>query len=245
LKIVNYKQLLLSFLENSYSCQSFSELPSKEGAMLLRHDIDFDVELANKLSFVEDELGVKSTYFFMLRSKSYNLLEDDNTKILFSLIDRGHNVSIHFDPTIYENYVSGLNQEIDIFNKIFNVLPECISIHRPNNFFLKHDSLISGIRHTYQSIYQKDIKYFSDSQGSFRYGNPLDSPEFTKRKSIHLLIHPVWWTNSREASSPVMILNHFLEDRINQFKQHMATNCKPYQQEVIINKLNNNEVYDS
>lgn len=226
-KLTDYKELLLSFLEKGYECSGFSNSTPAKKQLLLRHDIDFDITMAHEMSCIEDSLGIKATYFFMLRSKSYNLLVPENIEIIQSLKARGHQISLHFDPTIYEDFLQGFQQERDIFERLFNVKIDCISIHRPVDYFLGNNNLIGGVRHTYQPIYFQDIKYFSDSHGKFRYGHPLESVEFLEGRSIHLLIHPIWWVANQTSAVP--IINDFLDYRINCFQQHIALNCKPYQ----------------
>ena len=225
-RLFEYQKLIETFIEAEYQFVPFIESPPEYGAILLRHDIDFDVQLAKELSFIEDQLEVKSTYFFMVRSASYNLFETENAKSVFAIKESGHNISLHFDPTIYEDFRKGLVTELVLFQKSFGIIPECISIHRPTDYFLKYDSPLNNTRHTYQSSYQREIKYFSDSEGRFRYGHPLNSAEFAKRRSIHLLIHPIWWVTNE--TDPVSILDCLLNNRIIRFQHHIAANCKPY-----------------
>lgn len=229
-RIYEYAKLIETFLKSGYECIPFIPTPPAENALLLRHDIDFDLAMANKMAALENEMGVKATYFFMLRSASYNLLEIENARLVSQIRKYGHQISLHFDPIIYENFVNGVELELNIFEKFFDMKPECISIHKPAEFFLQYDSLIADIRHTYQSCYTKQISYFSDSQGEFRHGNPLDSEAFRLNRSIHLLIHPIWWVTDNFA--PVDILNNFLDTKIKQFQDHIAANCKPYRKVV-------------
>lgn len=224
--LIRYKQLIEAFLNAGYKTTPFVEAPPEKKGLLLRHDVDFDVQLANELGALENAIGVKSTFFFMLSSASYNLAEQNNVRIVMALKDAGHHISLHFDPTPYSDFKAGLSKELGIFERLFDVTPECISIHRPNEYFLRYDSPINKIRHTYQSIYCTTIKYFSDSQGNFNYGHPLESAEFANKRSIQLLIHPIWWVTDK--SEPVSILHDFLDIRIDRFKRHMAANCKPY-----------------
>jgi hypothetical protein len=128
---------------------------------------------------------------------------------------------------LYDDFLEGLQEELNIFRSVFKVIPECISIHRPVEYFLNYDAPLAGVRHTYQSRYFSRIRYFSDSRGSFCYGHPLESDAFAKGKSIHLLIHPVWWVT--DATSPVDVLEGFLERRMQHFKEHMAQNCRTYE----------------
>lgn len=229
-KFKNYERLLQKFIDKGYNFSEFSESISTEKQLLLRHDIDFDISLAHEMSCLEDSLGVKATYFFMIRSKSYNLLIPENVEIIQSLKERGHQISIHFDPTIYQDFFQGFQWEHNIFEQLFKVKVNCISIHRPIEYFLGNNNLIDGVRHTYQPIYFQEIKYFSDSQGEFRYGHPLDSQEFSEGRSIQLLIHPIWWVTNQTNS--INILNEFVDYRIKLFQQHIGSNCNPYQKYV-------------
>ncbi|NTV46283.1 MAG: hypothetical protein HGB11_07120 [Chlorobiales bacterium] len=227
-RLKEYEDLLGLFTGNGYNVVHFSETHDKKAQLLLRHDIDFDVKLAYEMSLIEDVLGVKATCFFMVRSNSYNLFSPENVKLVRSIKERGHKISIHFDPTIYEDFIEGFCMEVQLFEKVFEEKVDCISIHRPIQEFLSNDNLIGNVRHTYQSLYFKEIKYFADSQGQFRFGSPIESEAFTNGDTIHLLIHPIWWVTSEVE--PVHILNKFLNYRITAYQQHMAYNCKPYSQ---------------
>lgn len=224
--MAEYKILISSFLDKGYQTDFFSDSIPVKGKLILRHDIDFDIKYAFQLSQIEDELNIKSTYFFMLGSKFYNILERENIEMIESIKSRGHKISLHFDPTIYTDIESGLLREVALFESLFKTQINYISIHRPSTYFLNNANTIAGINHTYQPIFFKKIKYFADSQGSFRYGHPLDSDEFKSFNTIQLLIHPIWWVT--QSQTVISKLNEFLETRIGQFKQHMAFNCIPY-----------------
>ena len=232
----NYSELIGSFLEAGYRDTFFKSNVDRNGALILRHVIDFDVEYADKISLIEDQLGVKSTFFFLMRSKSYNLLEPNNVEIIKSISARGHQVSIHFDPTVYQDIEKGFALEKGIFEKVFDVEVEIISIHRPSEYFLNNPRSICGVSHTYQPIYMNDIKYFSDSQGVFRYGRPLDSIEFNRNESIQLLTHPVWWVTV--ASDPLAKLSEFIGSRDEKYRIHVSDNCKPYKEYYNLNVKN-------
>lgn len=222
----DYERLLAEIIDRGYRFGRFTEPPGDEGELLLRHDVDFDVDRAHAMSLIEDGMGVRATYFFLVCSESYNLLAPENAKIVRSLRDRGHDISIHFDPTIYRDLVGGFRQERRVFESVFGVSVRCISIHRPLASMLGNDMALDGVRHTYEPAYFSRISYFADSQGQFRFGHPLQSAEFAQKRSIHLLIHPIWWITGETA--PVSILNEFLGARIEGYQQHVAQNCKPY-----------------
>lgn len=228
-----YYILISNFLKNEYKTVFFNDLKNK-GSLILRHDIDFDIEYARQLSLIEDDLGVKSTYFFLMHSLSYNILEVSNLEKIKSIQSRGHQVSIHFDPTLYDDIEKGFQKEKDLFEMLFDVEVKYTSIHRPSEYFLNNSHPICGVSHTYQPEYFNDIKYFSDSQGEFRYGNPLDSDAFKNRDTIQLLTHPIWWVT--KSNSPVSKLQEYLGYRVDKFKQHMGSNCIPYKKYLDKNK---------
>lgn len=223
-----YRELLAAFLDAGYEVTPFSDDPPSHGSLLLRHDIDFDVQYANGMAAVEEELGVRATYFFLLRSPSYNLLDDGNLSMITAMRDRGHRMSLHFDPTLYHDVESGFERERRIFENAVDTTIEYVSIHRPSDYFLGNPEQIAGVTHTYHPKLFKETKYFADSQGRFRYGHPLESEEFAEQRTIQLLIHPIWWKH--ELAEPVDKLRAFLDERIDRFEHHMAANCTPYRQ---------------
>ena len=225
----SYQDLINGFLKNGYTAEFFRAAETAHGqCLIIRHDIDFDCGYAYQIAKIENELGVKGSYFFLLRSDSYNLLSAENTDYVRRIRDDGHDVSLHFDPTIYgEDFLEGFKREREIFENIFDVKIEIISLHRPNDFFLNYDELLGEVEHTYQNKYFREIKYISDSQGMFRYGHPLETEEFRARKTIHLLTHPIWWVG--KGRSNIAILKKHISERQALMDAHVAKNCIPYQ----------------
>lgn len=226
-QIGDYRHLLSAFLKKDYRAVSFGDQDSSHGELILRHDIDFDCGLARQMAEIEADLGVTSTYFFMLRSESYNLLSDGNDEHVNAIRKAGHRISLHFDPTVYDDFVAGFQTEKTIFETMFETTIDIVSLHRPNDFFLQYDQPIAGTAHTYQRHFFKDIAYMSDSQGQFRYGHPLESEAFAEGRTIHLLTHPIWWMVPNPGSA-IDLLNDFLEKRTHAYRHHMAQNCIPY-----------------
>ncbi len=225
----SYKELIGAFLDNGYRPVYFTSALKPKRQLILRHDIDFDCCYANEIAAVEIELGVKATYFFLLRSDSYNLLSKRNINYVLQIKEQGHQISLHFDPVVYgEDYLEGFRFEREVFEKTFKTKIEIISIHRPNEFFLNFDEKLDGVEHTYQTKFFKDIKYISDSQGFFRFGHPLESVEFKKKDTIHLLIHPIWWQGTGDSNITVLH-NHIVRQEMF-LHSHVGENCQPYRE---------------
>src|SRR3954463_4717708 len=84
-----------------YSFEPFGTT-SEAPHVLWRHDVDLSVHRAAKLADLEAEAGVHATYFFLLRSEFYNLLEGavlDRARRIAAL---GHWIGLHFDPAFYD-----------------------------------------------------------------------------------------------------------------------------------------------
>lgn len=222
----DYRGFLQHFLNEGYRFVGFHEQNSERGEVILRHDIDFGCEMALKAAEIEKDLGIQSTFFFLLGSDSYNLFSKPNREAVEAIKALGHTVSVHFDPTIYDDFHEGFALERDSFQRFFNVEIDIISLHRPNKFFLDFDEPIDGVDHSYMKKFFKDIKYFADSKGLWRYGHPFNSEEFKQKKSLHVLIHPVWWMLDGELN--VDKLRGFYEDKKLWLKDHIAANCQPF-----------------
>lgn len=223
----SYEDFLKGFQTQGYRFTFFNEINQPKKQIALRHDIDFDTNFALQSALIESKLGIKATYFFLLRSNFYNILSPQDFENIQFIRKLGHCVSIHFDPSIYEDFHKGLQLEVDLFREIFYLDVNIISLHRPNTFFQELDQPIYGIEHTYQSKYFRDIKYFADSTGVWRFGHPFDSLEFSLQKSLHILIHPIWWMLD-EPSSNLDKLKVYFEQRVQALKREFSNNCIPF-----------------
>lgn len=224
----SYRDFLLQFQQAGYQFVFFNEINSPAGQLAMRHDIDFDTSFALQAARIEHELGIKATYFFLLRSDLYNVFTGVDYDNILAIKELGHSISIHFDPTLYTDFATGLQKEVQVFNTLFNTEVGIISIHRPNDFFLKYDETIIDIEHTYQSKYFKEIKYFADSTGAWRYGHPSDSEEFQANKTLHVLIHPIWWMV--EGDTNLDKLRAYYKSRVAALNGHFYSNCIPFRQ---------------
>lgn len=223
-----YEEFLSTFLERGYRFCFFPELSEPFSELVLRHDIDFDTHLALRMATKEKELGVRSTFFFLIRSPMYNVLDPQDYENIQLIREMGHVISLHFDPTLYVDFEQGLRIEVDMFKSIFQTDIHIVSLHRPSTFFQQHDAPIAGIEHTYQSRYFRQVKYISDSTGVWRYGHPFKTQEFLTGKSMHVLIHPIWWM--LEGRTNLDKLRCYYRQRVDALKANFSENCIPFRQ---------------
>lgn len=69
---------------------------------IIRHDVDMDLQEAVKMAEIENEIGIRSTFFVLLTSEYYNLLSGKNTNSVKKILELGHEIGLHFDITAYE-----------------------------------------------------------------------------------------------------------------------------------------------
>ena len=194
-------------------------------SLLLRHDIDFSIEFAHKLALVEFQLKIYSTFFFMLTSNMYNLLSVHNQKLVKSIADMGHKISIHFDPTVYENLDYFLYEK-NVFENTFNQKIDIVSIHQPRLFLNNNNITLSGTPQTYHDIFFKKMKYISDSSGrdvSPQIDKYLEEP---REIGLHLLTHPIWWMGI--GSNPTETCNAWRTQNLDFITSEIRKNCTAY-----------------
>ena len=161
----------------------------------------------------------------MLTSNMYNLISLENQKLVKSIIKLGHKVSIHFDPSAHED-LEEFDNEKRLFENIFDVKVDIVSVHRPGPFLDNNNLSLCGIPQTYNDVYFRNMKYLSDSGG--RDVMPLISEyiEGDRNKGLHLLIHPVWWVGI--GTNPTETLNFWRKKNSDFLKSEIRLNCKTY-----------------
>ena len=191
MNVKSYEKLLKTFEDKGYRFGRFDGL-GPDYTAVLRHDIDFSLEYALKSAEIEAARGISAYYFILLTSNFYNAFSSQGRKIILRIKALGHELGVHFDPTVYTEIKAGFAQERAVLESV--VGPTHItSLHRPGKFLDNNNEAVGECEHTYLDRYFKAVKYISDSNAQFRYGHPLDSEEFKEGKSIQLLIHPIWW----------------------------------------------------
>lgn len=219
-----YKILLESFKNNGYAFVFFKELFALQNQVALRHDIDFDMNAALVMAKLEQELNIKSSYFFLLSNHNFNLLVPENVHIIREIKKLGHVVSLQFDPSNYaqEKELEMLEWEIKLFENIADTEIEIISFHRPSFSAMNSEKWLPNIEHTYLKKYTENAYYHSDSKGLWRFGHPLETQAFLEQKSMQLLIHPIWWIVDGKTNEEKIW--HTYEINAEKLKQNYADN---------------------
>jgi hypothetical protein len=168
--------------------------------ILWRHDVDLSVHRALRIAEIESEEGVVSTFFFLLHSEFYSVLEKsvyDRARLIVKL---GHLVGLHFSASFYgesnDFVVEKLIWESRILEELLETPVKVFSFHNPDDQLLSlfSDDVVAGLLNVYGETMQKDYRYCSDSNGYWRHERLFDVLETTDAKRLHVLTHPEWWT---------------------------------------------------
>lgn len=125
-----YAALLRRALDDGYEFVGFEaalelERSDPRRVVLLRHDIDLSPVRALRMAEVEAQLGVRSTFFFMLSGAFYDLLEPHHRHTVRDVAALGHEVGFHYDE--YDDIVEGL----DILSAVAGRTVRHVAQHNP------------------------------------------------------------------------------------------------------------------
>jgi|APSaa5957512535_1039671.scaffolds.fasta_scaffold105735_1 hypothetical protein len=227
----NYKNILQK-IKNRYNFIFYNDIKSytaDKEYLLWRHDVDFSVHRAYELAKIENELGIKSTYFLQFSSEMYNLYELEIRELVFKIIGLGHEIALHFYPILHNIKTKKELKEYLLFEKntlerLFDIKVNVFSFHNPTVEIMKFDNFkYAGMINTYAKHFQKNVAYCSDSNGYWRHER---LEEFLLKGDVanrQVLTHPVWW--QKEAMNPYdrvkRCINGRAKKRIEMYKTNM------------------------
>ena len=200
----SYRELL-RLAKNTWRFVNYSNCFSEGRTILWRHDVDISIHRALRLAEIEHEEGVTSTFFLLLHSTFYNLLEFEIVQKVEAIIAMGHAIGLHFDPAFYDGKISSNNQLTDMMELEKKILEGyfCTSIttvswHNPSEedlLSMNADSC-AGMINAYGARIRKEYAYLSDSNGIWRYRRLRDVLEEGADEKLQVLTHPEWWQKS-------------------------------------------------
>jgi hypothetical protein len=166
-----YKELCSALLVNHYVPLTFSEYLENgnkisNNFVIIRHDIDRKPLNALKMAELENEIGVRSTYYFRY---PYTF----KVEIIKRIIDMGHEIGYHYEVLSkangdHEKAKELFEKELGKFREIYDVKTICMH-GSPLSKFDNRDlwkaynfTSFGIIGESYLSL-GKDVDYFSDT----------------------------------------------------------------------------------
>ena len=204
INIESYIDLMKLLNDNEYATVKYNEIEMYDKYIIIRHDVDIDLNYAYKMALIEHQHSCKSTFFIMLHNPLYNTLTKDCILILKKILELGHSIGLHFDPTFYDiktenELINKVKYEVNTFSYFLNNKVNYISFHQPLPEYLNKDYFIKDIfESVYNSKYFTDIRYISDSMGQWREESIIDLIRKNKTRKIQFLSHPALWFNSNK-----------------------------------------------
>lgn len=205
-----YLGLLNLLTENGYRTVNYHNWEKYDRCVILRHDVDNDLQNALEMAKLEHEYGIQSTYFVLLASNFYNLFSCKSREIINEIKGLGHAIGLHFDETVYqkgmgnvESVTHCIRMELDILSEILEDRATIFSFHRPTKTILDANISIKGAINAYGHIFFRDFKYMSDSRRHWRepVEEVIQSGEFLQ---LHILIHPFWYYGTEKGMKEIL-----------------------------------------
>lgn len=211
----DYAALIECIRRNGYAISDYAEYKKYDKVVIIKHDVDTSLKKAAEFAEFERSLGISTTYNVLLCSDFYNPYSKRNIEYLKRISEAGHDIGLHFDEMRYEdNILENIDRELEMLENYVGMRIKSMSMHRPSQQTLEANYLIGGGRivNSYSKEFFKEFKYISDSRMNWR-EDPFETVECGKYDNIHLLTHPIWYTENEESNISE-ILDSFVESAL-------------------------------
>jgi hypothetical protein len=212
----NYAKLL-KLARQTYAFRRFTDFDPGERFVLWRHDVDVCPRAAVKLAEREAAEGVGATYFVMLRSEFYNLLDPEATSCVRAIAGLGHEIGLHIDLSCYPTagetaFVRALAAEARAVAELMEVDCRVFSFHNPDARAAAYrDRLYAGLLNASAEYFYTAVGFCSDSNGYWRTRRLEDVLRQATDERLHVLTHPEMWQDA--VMSPRQRISRCIDGR--------------------------------
>lgn len=201
----DYREMIRAVQESGRPSKYRDALGSDEFA-IVRHDVEYSVDRAYRLSLVESEMGFSSTWFFQFTNNTYNMFSRRSLAKIYDMKERGHVIGLHYaldGVTDMAKVREIIPKQLDILSTMLGFEVNEFSVHRPPASVLAENIKYPGIINAYQDDFFSfapnvtddtvlDVKYMSDANHIWRYGYPTRE-NILGNKKVQILAHPFAW----------------------------------------------------
>ena len=181
----------------------------------LRFDVDISIKNALQISKFLKREKIAGNFFFQPNNEIYNIFNKDNKKIINQIKKDGHLIGLHIDENFFSINEKDILTTINFFRENGYRFSNVISFHRPSNRVLKKK--YKNIVNTYEEkFFNKDI-YISDSGKNVFFEKRIDNFLRQNKKTIQILLHPVWWTNIRTTKNIYLAIKKNVFQNLNNY----------------------------
>lgn len=220
----NYRKILRIAKSNNKQFRFFNQLDNRDKFYLWRHDLEFSPDIALEMAKMENQEGIKSTYFIQLHSYFYNTFEKEILLAIMNISSLGHQLGLHFNTHFYniksENKLDYyIKQDKGILETLLNRKISVFSFHNTNTFLLSCDKeKYGGLINVYSGYFKNEVGYCSDSTGIWRYERLEDRLHENKDNKLQVLIHDAMWQD--EVLSPRQRIFKIIDKRAEYLKKN-------------------------
>lgn len=233
----HYEKILDLIKKTDFKVKFFNEVYLFEKELILRHDIDLDLEKAYKMALIENKYNIKATYFILLRSPFYNIFDKFNSDLIKGILALGHQIGLHFDEAYYgsrdaDSVIKNVDSEVQLLESCFDTKTFAVSFHRPSQLLLQSDiKLKNNLINTYDKSFTKEFKYISDSRHTWKEGCFCKyfkkiGTDYSSTYRIQALLHPIWWTDKSQSAQDTM--ERFLLQKLAHLNSELEKNIQIY-----------------
>jgi hypothetical protein len=198
--------MLRTCIDRGFRVTSFEKFDgSAPKTLILRHDIDYTLDGLLEFAEIEARLGCTASYLFRVHADEYNLFAPVAVHTARSLKRMGHELGLHFEAMNVGRALGIppqrlLEMEKKVIETILDQPVATCSEHREISgvvhgtaLYREHyDPYAAGFRfYAMDDRYCKEMKYLSDSNASWREGDPTQHIDSHDR--LQVLVHPDWW----------------------------------------------------
>lgn len=194
--LTRYRQLLNLITSHGYRFISLEFANGHHGneyIAWLRHDVEIDLDSAQKMASVEDAVGIPSTYYICFDSPFF--AEQD--ALLFNCVQQLKKMGRDVQPHIVLSNLSlqtaqaAAERATECAEK-YTLGLRSFTLHAPGASSVDLVPLVK-VPWIYEMIARSDTLYLSDSGCRWKWGDPFSDRRLASGPVFQLLIHPVWW----------------------------------------------------
>lgn len=225
-----YLRLLEALEAGGYAPRRFGDAAGEgERIVYLRHDVDKRPAAARRMAELEAEEGWTSSYFFLLRSPLYSVLEPTTLEDVRAIAEMGHAVGLHCDSRrmtpgeSLPDFDARVAAERELFETVVGVpCTRAVSFHNPEDRVIGREPTTDAYVSTYGPRFMTPAtKYLSESNARWREGNPLPEMREGAWPRLQLLVHPIWW-DAPEPIDALEALRRVRDDRVSAVEDYLA-----------------------
>jgi len=209
----SYRRVLSAAMRRGGRFRQFTEGELAGGeTIVLRHDIDFSLSAALELAEVNASLGIRGTFFVLLRSQIYNALSGVSRGVVLEIAARGQDIGLHATPAdekwlTEERCEKWLARDFEILANEFAGVVPAFAWHNPSDALIaasRSRSAIAGLANAYANKWIGEGCYVSDSNLRYRPAELETIVGVPRRKPLQVLLHPINWVSGARTMDEVL-----------------------------------------